>query len=110
MGPLGKGFVEDARKANRLVYVWTVNEPNLMRWCIRRGIDAVMTDDPVLFGAISTEWKGQQKGFAGGKRERATLLQKLKAWGMSVLVVLFGWAFKLKYLTAVERVRFEKAK
>lgn len=120
MGPLGKGFLDEVRQANRLIYAWTVNEPNLMRWCIRHGIDAALTDDPILFSNVAAQWKGQKDGFVGdgdgaGKKtketkEQPTLGQKFQIWTMSVLVLLFGWAFKLRYLPAVEKVKAEKAK
>lgn len=56
MGPLGYRFLEDARATNRLVFVWTVNRPPLMRWCIRRGVDGVITDDPDSFRQLCERW------------------------------------------------------
>lgn len=113
MGPLGRGFLEEAKKANRMVYVWTVNAPNLMRWCVRHKIDAIMTDDPVTYGVVAAEWKGQQAGFEGDgakKKEKITFKQRLQIWVISALVLLFGWAFKLKFLPSLEKVKYQKAK
>lgn len=112
MGPLGRGFLEEAKKANRMVYVWTVNAPNLMRWCVRHNIDAIMTDDPVTYGVVAAEWKGQQVGFDGDgtKKEKITFKQRLQIWVISALVLLFGWAFKLKFLPSLKKVKHQKAK
>ena len=115
MGPLGAGFVEDAKKANRLVYAWTVNEANLIRWCIRHELDAVMTDTPVLFRKVAAEWRGSDRGFVGddgsgnGKLERLSLSQVLQVWLMTFLILTVGRLFRLRYLPPVESVRFEKS-
>lgn len=42
-------FLKAARKAERNVYTWTVNEEEWMEWSIRKGVDGVITDDPELF-------------------------------------------------------------
>ncbi|KAI9819724.1 MAG: hypothetical protein M1832_003958 [Thelocarpon impressellum] len=49
MGPCGAGFLRDARAADRAVFVWTVNEDDLMRWSIRKDVDGVITDNPKRF-------------------------------------------------------------
>ena len=99
MGPLGRGFVRDAHQAGRLVYVWTVNDPYLMRWCIRNGVDAVMTDDPLAFKSITDEWRERDD-----KWEGITLGQMVQVGLMTVVVVLFGWMFRLRYLPSVNKV------
>lgn len=49
-GPGGRRFLRDATtKHHRQVMAWTVNTEDKMEWCIRRGLDGVMTDDPVKF-------------------------------------------------------------
>ena len=117
MGPLGAGFVEDAKKANRLVYAWTVNEANLIRWCVRHELDAVMTDKPVLFGKVAAEWKGPDKGFVkedgdgngDEKLEKLSLGQVLQVWLMTFLVLTIGRLIRLRYFPSVDSVRFEKS-
>ena len=39
-------FMENARAANKQVYVWTVNEPGTMKSMITLGVDAILTDYP----------------------------------------------------------------
>ncbi|RJE20458.1 glycerophosphoryl diester phosphodiesterase, partial [Aspergillus sclerotialis] len=48
MGPLGRGFLEEAKGKGRAVYAWTVNERNLMGWCVRKGVDGIVTDFPEI--------------------------------------------------------------
>ncbi|RFU74063.1 glycerophosphoryl diester phosphodiesterase [Trichoderma arundinaceum] len=38
VGPLGKWFLRDAKKAGRPVFAWTVNDDKWMEWCIRKNI------------------------------------------------------------------------
>lgn len=103
MGPLGRGFLEEARAAKRPVYVWTVNEANLMSWSIRKRVDGVVTDNPVVFRGICESWSGD------GESERIRFSQKLETWIWSLVILSFGWLYKLRYLPAVDRVGFEDA-
>ena len=49
-GPGGRSFIQAAKKKyHRPVIAWTVNHRDSMAWCVRKGLDAVITDDPSLF-------------------------------------------------------------
>ncbi|KAJ9353886.1 hypothetical protein DTO027B9_5099 [Paecilomyces variotii] len=98
MGPLGRNFLEEARAANRLVFVWTVNKTSLMRWSIRKGVDGVITDDPAVFKAICDNWDG-----GGTDKDPITMSDRLESLLVSAVVLLFGWLFKLKYFPPVEK-------
>ncbi|KAJ5403206.1 hypothetical protein N7509_003077 [Penicillium cosmopolitanum] len=97
MGPLGRGFLEEARSARRRVYVWTVNAPNLMRWCIRHKVDGVITDEPVHYREICEGWEKEQSDPAlkdqDPSLDRLTFSQRLQCFLATGFVVLFGWAF-----------------
>lgn len=114
MGPLGRGFLEEARAARRRVYVWTVNTPNLMRWSIRHGVDGVITDEPHQYLQVSEQWEKEQAENSGTSPhtdlDRLTLTQRLEILGAALYVLLFGWFLKRKYLATVERVQFEEHK
>ncbi|KAI9791682.1 MAG: hypothetical protein M1833_001348 [Piccolia ochrophora] len=49
LGPWGTSFLRDARAAGRPVFVWTVNEEEMMRWSIKKQVDGVITDDIKTF-------------------------------------------------------------
>ncbi|GFF22332.1 phosphatidylglycerol phospholipase C [Aspergillus udagawae] len=100
---MGRGFLEEARAAGRRVFVWTVNEPSLMRWSIERGVDGVITDDPGRCRAMVLD---AVKGASpSGMRhdERVTVSQRAQAWAVSLLVVMFGWLFRRKFLYKLEK-------
>lgn len=109
MGPLGRGFLDDARAANRSVYVWTVNEPSLMRWSIAHAVDGVITDNPVLFRQICAEYGGHTDSDRLDQVGKVQVPWKiwLEVLIISFWVVLFGWFFRWRYLPAPERVRFD---
>jgi hypothetical protein len=105
---MGYRFVEDVRRAdndndndndngNHTVLVWTVNQPRLMRWCIRKGVDGVITDDPETFRRICDSWSAEedQKHKA---EDRITVMERMKLTVLAVFVVLFGWTFKYRNL------------
>lgn len=100
MGPLGRGFLEDARKANKQVFVWTVNSESAMWWCINKCVDGVVTDDPELCREL-IEMDGEEKSPASSSKE-ISVADKTKIWTISALVAMFGWIFKLKYLPRVD--------
>jgi hypothetical protein len=113
MGPLGRGFLEEARAARRRVYVWTVNAPNLMRWCIRHKIDGVISDEPARFRQICDEWEKEHSdglSLRDPKLDRISFKQRLQIYVVALYVVVFAWFIKRKYFPPLERVDFEERK
>jgi len=104
IGPAGARFLRDARAARRPVYAWTVNERAMMRWCIRRGVDGVLTNDPGLFLSVCEEHDRD-----GGVREEDVL--GLRAYlgivGINLLVMLFGSLFRWRYGFSEKSVYFQ---
>ena len=48
--PGGKRFLRDAQDVyNRKVLSWTINGEDNMKWCIRRGLDGVVTDEVEMY-------------------------------------------------------------
>lgn len=97
VGPFGSKFLRDVRRANRPILTWTVNEVQWMRWCIGKGVDGVITDDPKLFLEVGKEYledeaavvegKGKRKGNSLGVRDYMGVV------GIHLLVMMFGWLF-----------------
>lgn len=56
IGPIGARFMRDVKKANRQLFLWTVNEVNMMKWSIQKEVDGVITDDPKLFNEVCKTW------------------------------------------------------
>lgn len=113
MGPLGRGFLDEARAARRKVYVWTVNAPNLMRWCIRHEIDGVISDEPGRFRQVCEGWEKEHTGVLGVPNpnlDRIPLRQRIEIIVVTLYVICFGWILKRMYLTPVERLEFEEHK
>ncbi|KAJ5688536.1 hypothetical protein N7462_002928 [Penicillium macrosclerotiorum] len=114
MGPLGRGFLEEAKAARRPVYLWTVNAPNLMRWGIRHDVDGIITDDPALFRQVCEEWKKDKANGPDAAQDpeldRLSLGQRAQIWIVTAFILVFGWLLRFKYLPAVERVQFDERK
>lgn len=102
MGPLGRGFLEDAKKAGKKVFVWTVNSERAMQWCIRKNVDGVVTDHPDLCRQLIRK---ESPATTPGTDMDITFSEKMVIYKISLLVVMFGWIFSLKYLP---RVKLEK--
>jgi phosphatidylglycerol phospholipase C len=78
-----------------------VNEENLMRWCLRRCVDGVVTDDPDRFQRICEEWNDDDEDVNGS--DEITWRQRLQVLIAVVLVFVFARLFRLKYRAGVER-------
>ena len=55
IGTWPPGFVEQARSAGVPVWVYTINDPQMIREVIRRGVDGFETDVPRAAIAIARE-------------------------------------------------------
>ncbi|KIW41555.1 uncharacterized protein PV06_07103 [Exophiala oligosperma] len=97
LGPVGSRFMRDVRKQKRQLFVWTVNESNLMTWCIQRNVDGVVTDNPELFKQICDDWDEETK-----KKARPTIMQWLRTIWVWILITLFSGAFRRKFPETVE--------
>ncbi|RLL92954.1 hypothetical protein CFD26_101223 [Aspergillus turcosus] len=74
-----------------------------MRWSIDRRVDGIITDDPRRCRAMVLD---AVKGVSPpGVRddERVTVAQKAQAWAISLLVVMFAWLFRRKFLYTLEK-------
>jgi phosphatidylglycerol phospholipase C len=86
LGPGGNRFLRSAKQAGRNVFVWTVNQEQWMEWCIRKGVDGVITDDPKLFKNVCERW--------GSRQERRGWRQwgkRVVAWGIMALLTPAIW-------------------
>ena len=57
VAPWSRSFIKEAHAHQRQVYSWTVNDLKNMDWCIRKGLDGVITDDPEKFLNVCDNFK-----------------------------------------------------
>ncbi len=50
-------LIDRAHRRNIAVQYWTINDPDEMRLLIEMGVDAIMTDDPILLAEILEEYR-----------------------------------------------------
>lgn len=83
----GKRFMRDVKHKGRPIFAWTVNEEDMMRWCISQGLDGVITDDPKKFLAVCEDWER-------GKREiHISWGQWMMILWVNLMVLAFGGIF-----------------
>ena len=87
----GARFIRDVKAKGRPIYVWTVNEPDMMRWSIDKELDGVLTDDPKRFLEVCDEWEQGKRKFSISWREWMMI-----AW-INLMVLIFGTIFWWKY-------------
>ncbi|KAK3075472.1 hypothetical protein LTR53_001180 [Teratosphaeriaceae sp. CCFEE 6253] len=62
MAPGGRRFIRDCKeKYKRQILAWTVNSEDRMEWCIRRGLDGVITDDPAMYLRVCERHNEREK-------------------------------------------------
>lgn len=59
-GPFGRRFMNKVKNLNRDLFLWTVNDPNIMKWAIQQGVQGVITDNPKLFNDICDSWQDDE--------------------------------------------------
>jgi glycerophosphoryl diester phosphodiesterase len=91
MAPGGKSFLASAKKAQKPVLAWTVNETRKMKWCIRKQLDGVITDDPKLFLEVCRKFDSREKEQGLSFR---TWLDVLRIW---VLATIFGFLYRNRF-------------
>jgi hypothetical protein len=97
LGPIGARFVRDVKKAGRPLYVWTVNDSNLMKWSIQKNMDGVITDDPKRFNKICDEWRDDEK------TARPTLGQLIYTLWLWCMIIAFSYPFRKRFPGTVEQ-------
>lgn len=102
-GPVGSRFVTQARRRNRAVLAYTVNDEGRMRWCVRRGLDGVVTDDPAAYLRVCRGWEAERDKWDWTAR---TLVAVLRA---NVLCALLGMLFRLKFGVGMDSKRVAPA-
>ena len=92
MGPLGARFLRDAQEARRPVFAWTVNERERMRWCIRNGLEGVITDDPKAF---LEECEMYERNLSSSDRLSLSVLADVVK--VHLMAFLFGFLFSWRH-------------
>lgn len=101
----GRRLARDCRAMRRPLYTWTVDEEAWMRWAIRGGLDAVITDDPRRYLEVCERYRREQKGEEGeeegegeGKEEgrgmAAGVVSRARG-GLGVVARVRGFLFSL---------------
>lgn len=92
MAPGGKKFLRDAKEAQKPVLAWTVNERKKMEWCIRRGLDGVVTDDPKRFLEVCKGYDAESREEGLGWR---VWLDVIRLW---LLAAIFGVLYRNRFV------------
>jgi glycerophosphoryl diester phosphodiesterase len=53
----GNTIIRRAHRRGMAVQYWTINDADEMRMLIKKGVDAIMTDDPLLLIEVLKEFK-----------------------------------------------------
>lgn len=103
VGPGGSKFMADAKAAERSMLVWTVNEEQWMRWCIKNKIDGVISDDPKKYLELCEKYDS-----AGSKEPGFGL----KDWALiiwfNLLAMLFSWLFRYRYGFKIDKKKVKE--
>jgi phosphatidylglycerol phospholipase C len=92
MGPFGCAFIRKAKMLNREIFAWTVNKEKNMRWCIRRELDGVITDDPKKFLEVCDDYVAH-----AGRKERFSMREIANILRVHFFCFLITMLFRWKY-------------
>lgn len=92
VSPSGQRFIHDAQVADRAVYAWTVNKESGWRWCTKKQLDGVITDEPKLFMDFCRDYQGALEKEEGTRQGFSW--KEIKSF---VIINLFVWLFELMF-------------
>ena len=92
IGPLGASFLRQVQFVGTPVLTWTVNDRERMRWCIRKGLDGVITDDPKSFLEECEAYSIDPK-----PNERLSIWTLVDVVRVHLMAFVFGLIFIWKY-------------
>ena len=104
MGPIGSSFIKKCKKYGHPVFAWTANEESIMRWCIRKELDGVVTNDPAKYLEVCEEFEHPEKTIGDERLTWKELAFVLKNY---LLVTFCVWAFMWRFGWRVEK-RFQR--
>jgi len=102
-GPIGARFINDVKEAGRQLFIWTVNDDNMMRWGIQKEVDGVITDDPKRFKEICDNWTDNEP------IARPSVAQWLYTFWLYMLIGTFFPSFKWRFPETVDQIVGRKA-
>lgn len=57
-------YIDRVLARGHAVHVWTVNKARDVRWCLRRGVSGITTDDPAVVAGVVARWARARPGIA----------------------------------------------
>ena len=98
-GPGGSGLIKEVKRLGQPIYAWTVNRPERMRWCLRKELDGVITDDPERFLEECDKWEKQGRPSSEIYTVRSLLdLVKINIIAF-IFSIVFRWVLRKKKLS-----------
>lgn len=90
--PGGKKFLHDAQKVyRRKVLAWTINGEDNMKWCIRRGLDGVVTDEVEKYLDVAESFDEEEESEPWMPVALSTMWTAMKSYvWVRVLLVFYG--------------------
>ena len=52
VSPSGRKFIRTVKTQQRQIYAWTVNDEKGLDWCVKKGVDGIITDEVERFFAV----------------------------------------------------------
>lgn len=106
VGPGGRRFIRDCQERyHRQLIAWTVNEVDGMEWCIRRGLDGVITDDPAKFVDVCDKYDETKRVPWVPLR----LKEYFELAGRWITITCLFWWFRRRFDPVASRKLIEKA-
>lgn len=103
VGPLGARFRREARRRGRRLFVWTVNDEGWMEWCVKKGVDGVITDQVGRYKEVRDRFASTAGGDGSGgevvvaRREGIAWPRKVKLYGKAILLQALAALFSLLF-------------
>ncbi|TKA58759.1 hypothetical protein B0A49_07303 [Cryomyces minteri] len=103
MGPCGPSFIKKCKRQGREVLAWTVNDEKKMRWCVKRELDGVITDDPKKFLEVCEKYDEDS-----ARREWLPFVFILDIIRVNIFAFLYALLLRWRYGSEVDQRYMKK--
>ena len=96
VSPSGRKFIRDVQAKNRHILCWTVNDEKAIDWCIRWGLDGILTDNVPQALEMCESYNEK-------RRYRWSLKTMFGFVYLNIWIYLFGVVFRKRYGASITR-------
>ena len=96
VAPWARGFIKEVQAHHQQILSWTINDEKNIDWCIRHGLDGIITDNVPKALEMCETYRDEKRYY--WSMNALLGLIRINFW-----IYLFGLIYRRRYGTCIER-------